>query len=404
LDIQNRDELLHRIRKLTKIGIMLSKERQLDCLLASIILESRRFFHCEGGSLFTRDGGELMFRIAQNDKLNQHITAENLKGQQISVSSSSIAGFVATSGKMLNIPDVYKISEDASYSFDRSFDIRNNYRTKSVLAIPLIDYNDEIIGVLQLINPTRDEKVVGFDFVKDDQDLIDSLVSQAGIALTNARLVAQMKDAHIDTIFRLSVAAEYKDEETATHLERMSRYSALLSRKLGFDEHFVHKIELASPMHDVGKIGIPDAILMKPGKLNDKEFDIMRKHPEIGARILGGSTSPLLQMAEVIALTHHEKFNGRGYPYGIKGEDIPIEGRIVALADVFDALTSKRCYKPAWPLERALNLIKETRGEHFDPVVVDAFFDSLDQILDIKMRFADEVPEVTDDHETSIRG
>lgn len=397
-------ELLQRIRKLTHIGIMLSKERQLDRLLATIVEESRRFFFCEGGSLFTREGEELKFRIAQNDILNQNITSENLKGKQISVSAKSIAGFVASTGEILNISDVYEIPEEAPYSFDPSFDTQNDYRTKSVLALPLKDHNDRVLGVLQLINPTRESQIVSFDFVKDDQDLVDSLASQAAIALTNAKLIDNMRDAHVDTIFRLSVAAEYKDEDTASHLERMSRYSAVLSRKMGFDDLFIDQIQLASPMHDVGKIGIPDAILMKPGKLTDKEFDVMRTHPQIGARILGGSSSPLLKMAEVIALSHHEKWNGMGYPNKLKGEDIPIEGRIVALADVFDALTSRRCYKPAWPLERALNLIKETREEHFDPNVVDAFFESLDQILEIKQRYADEVPKEVDDHETSIRG
>lgn len=383
---------------------MLSKERQLDRLLATIVEESRRFFFCEGGSLFTREGEELKFRIAQNDILNQNITSENLKGKQILVSAKSIAGFVASSGEILNITDVYEIPEEAPYSFDPSFDTQNNYRTKSVLALPLKDHNDKVLGVLQLINPTRESQIVSFDFVEDDQDLVDSLASQAAIALTNAKLIDNMRDAHVDTLFRLSVAAEYKDEDTASHLERMSRYSAVLSRKMGFDDLFIDQIQLASPMHDVGKIGIPDAILMKPGKLTDKEFDIMRTHPQIGARILGGSSSPLLKMAEVIALSHHEKWNGMGYPNKLKGEDIPIEGRIVALADVFDALTSRRCYKPAWPLERALNLIKETREEHFDPNVVDAFFESLDQILEIKQRYADEVPKEVDDHETSIRG
>jgi putative two-component system response regulator len=397
-------ELLQRIRKLTHIGIMLSKERQIDKLLSTIVEESRRFFGCEGGSLFTREGSGLMFRIAQNDVLKHNTTSENLRGQQISVSVNSIAGFVATSGELLNIPDVYKLDPELSYSFDSSFDKKNNYRTKSVLALPLIDYDDKVLGVLQLINPTVDGEVVCFNSIKDDLDLVDSLASQAAIALSNARLLDQTHDAHIDTIFRLSVAAEYKDEDTASHLERMSRYSVVLSRNLGFAEDFVQQIQLASPMHDVGKIGIPDAILMKPGKLTNKEFAIMKKHPQIGAKILGNSGSPLLQMAESIALSHHEKYNGRGYPNGLKGEEIPIEGRIVALADVFDALTSKRCYKPAWPLEKALNLIKETRGEHFDPDIVDAFFENIDQILEIKKRFADEHNPDIDDHETSIRG
>lgn len=403
----NREQqLLERIRKLTRIGIMLSKERQLDRLLSTIVEESRRFYKCEGGSLFIREGADLVFRIAQNDRLNQNITMANLAGKQITVSERSLAGYAASNGEILNIRDVYELDPSLPYSFDPTFDKKNHYRTQSVLAIPLLDHTGTALGVLQLINPRNATgEVQSFDFGEEDLDLVHSLASQAAIALSNASLLDRMRDAHVDTIFRLSVAAEYKDEDTASHLERMSRYSAIISRTMGCDETFTDNIQLSSPMHDVGKIGIPDAILMKPGKLTEHEFAIMKRHPTIGARILGGSQSPLLRMAEVIAATHHEKYDGRGYPNGLKGTEIPIEGRIVALADVFDALTSKRCYKPAWPIEKAVDLIKDTREKHFDPEVVDAFFVSFEQILDVKKRFIDvpEHPEI-DDAETSIRG
>lgn len=398
---ERENQLLAQIRQLNRIGAMLSKERHLDRVLSAIVEESRRFYRCEGGSIFTRDEDGLVFRIAQNAVLGLVLT-----GQALAVSPSSIAGYVASTGAVLNIPDVYQIPEGAPYAFDPSFDQQNDYRTRSVLAVPLVDYDERVLGVLQLINPkSADERPIEFRLSDDDRGLLSSLASQAAIALSNALLVEEMKLSHLDTIFRLSVAAEYKDEDTAAHLERMSRYSETIARRLGLPEDTVEDIRLASPMHDVGKIGIPDAILMKPGRLTEHEFDVMKRHPEIGARILGGSRAPLLQMAEEIALNHHEKFNGQGYPRGLAGEDIPLVGRVVSLADVFDALTSRRCYKPAWSVERALEFVKKQRGQHFDPAVVDAFNDSLPTILQVRTRFQD-APEAEENTqvEASERG
>ena len=170
----------------------------------------------------------------------------------------------------------------------------------------------------------------------------------------------------------------------------MSNYSALLARKLGLNEVTVERILYAAPMHDVGKIGIPDQILLKPGRLNEDEWKVMKLHPEIGKTILEGGEGGFIKLAEVIAMTHHEKWDGTGYPKGLRGRDIPLAGRIVALADVFDALMSKRPYKEAFPLEKSLAIIREGRGTHFDPEVVDAFFDVLDDILVIKEKYRDE--------------
>lgn len=199
------------------------------------------------------------------------------------------------------------------------------------------------------------------------------------LQIANQRLL----QASHDTVMRLSIAAEYRDEDTAEHIERMSSYAACLAREIGWTEDEQHMIKLAAPMHDVGKIGIRDSILRKRGQLTPDEWEHMKDHPLIGAKILGGSTSRLLQMAEVIALTHHERYDGTGYPRGLVAADIPISGRIVALADVFDALTTHRVYKPAWPVERALDRIREESGRHFDPKLVDAFFNCLPELLDI---------------------
>jgi len=194
----------------------------------------------------------------------------------------------------------------------------------------------------------------------------------------------ELQEAYLDTIHRLVLAAEYKDEDTGDHIVRMSRYSALIAEKLSLPAIDVQNIRYAAPMHDMGKIGIPDNILMKPGKLTDEEFDFMKTHTNIGAKILANSKADILQLAQQIAVSHHEKWNGRGYPQGHSGDKIPLVGRIVGLADVFDALTSRRPYKDPYPAEVAVDIIKKERGEHFDPEVADAFLENLDGFLKIK--------------------
>ncbi|GLI33509.1 HD domain-containing phosphohydrolase [Desulforhabdus amnigena] len=194
----------------------------------------------------------------------------------------------------------------------------------------------------------------------------------------------KLKEASLDTIYRLSRAAEFRDEDTGGHIKRMSEYAAAVGRKMGLNEKTVEGILYAAPMHDVGKIGIPDRILLKPGKLDAEEWEIMKQHTLMGARILEGASGGFISLAAVIALTHHEKWNGKGYPRGLSGTQIPLVGRVVAIADVFDAMTSKRPYKEPFPVEKAFRIIEESRGSHFDPAVVDAFTAIKDEILEIK--------------------
>jgi putative two-component system response regulator len=202
--------------------------------------------------------------------------------------------------------------------------------------------------------------------------------------------IDELKKSRLEIVQRLGLAAEYKDNETGLHVIRMSHYSHIIACAMGFDETAAENLLHAAPMHDIGKIGIPDCILQKPGKLTAEEWDIMREHPAIGARIIGVHTSGLLHMAHDIALTHHERWDGSGYPRGLAGEDIPIVGRIVAVADVFDALTTERPYKKAWPLNEALAYIKEQRNKHFDPQLVDIFLEQLPAILQVKERWAEK--------------
>jgi len=195
------------------------------------------------------------------------------------------------------------------------------------------------------------------------------------------------KEAHLDTIRRLAIAAEYKDEDTAAHIHRMSKYSALIAQGLNLPPGEVEVIRHASPMHDVGKIGIADSILLKPGKLDEDQWKVMKEHAIIGSRILDGSSSSVVQAGEVIARSHHEKWDGSGYPQGLSGEDIPLWGRICAVADVFDALTSNRPYKKAFSNKKALEIMREGRGTHFDPRALDVFFEGLDQVFAIQAEY-----------------
>ena len=203
----------------------------------------------------------------------------------------------------------------------------------------------------------------------------------------------QLQQTRLEIIRRLGRAAEFKDNETGLHVIRMSHYSRLLAEALEHGDHWTELIFHASPMHDIGKIGIPDSVLLKPGKLDDDEWNIMRTHPQLGASIIGDHDNELMQMSKEIALSHHEKWDGSGYPNGLKGEEIPLSGRIVAVADVFDALTTERPYKKAWAVSDAVKFIDENSGIHFDPDLVLLFHEVMPEILDIKEQYGESTYE-----------
>jgi putative two-component system response regulator len=192
-----------------------------------------------------------------------------------------------------------------------------------------------------------------------------------------------------ETIQRLAIAAEFRDSSTAQHIQRMSHYCEVLARKYGLPSERCDLIRTASPMHDIGKIGTPDQVLLKPGKFTQEEFDVIARHAEIGYHILSGSDAELLKVAAVIAYTHHERFDGTGYPRGLKGEAIPVEGRIASIADAFDALTTQRVYKPAFEIGHAIDLMLKHRGEHFDPQLLDLFVASTEELTRIHDHYAD---------------
>lgn len=233
-----------------------------------------------------------------------------------------------------------------------------------------------------------------------DAGAVDYIAKPISPAVVRARVKTHLSLVHADELrqTRLQIiqclgrAAEYRDNETGLHVVRMSHYARILALAAGFSAGYADELFNAAPMHDIGKIGIPDAVLLKPDKLSEDEWAIMRSHVLMGAEILGEHDTPLLQLARSIALFHHEKYDGSGYPHRLAGDAIPIEARIVAIADVFDALTSIRPYKKAWPVDQAVALLLSEKGRHFDPELVELFVAQLPAVLEIKARYAEDAP------------
>lgn len=242
-----------------------------------------------------------------------------------------------------------------------------------------------------------DDEVEGFE-----AGAVDYITKPVSPPIVRARVrthlslvrMEALRESRLEIVQRLGLAAEYKDNETGLHVIRMSHFSRILGLAAGLSELDADDLLHAAPMHDVGKIGIPDRILQKPGPLDPDEWKIMQSHATIGAEIIGEHPNGMLALARNIALTHHEKWDGSGYPKGLKGEEIPLEGRITAIADVFDALTSVRPYKKAWTEEEALDFLVQQKGKHFDPALVDLFIGQMPAIRAIRQRWAEEPQEL----------
>jgi response regulator RpfG family c-di-GMP phosphodiesterase len=401
-----------RLKEIIRLDTELSTVQDLDILLERILTEARKITKADAGTIYIRRGDNLVFSYAQNETHRKKLPP----GQKliystfiVKISKKSISGYVAATGEALNIPDVYKIPKNSSFQFDSSYDKVSQYKTTSVLTVPLKTNRNEIVGVLQIINKQEsDGDVVPFD--AEDEVVVKHFAGTASMALQRAQLTRAL-------ILRMIQMAELRDpKETGPHVNRVASYATeiyerwAIRRSITADEinRMRDVLRSAAMLHDVGKVGISDAILKKPGKLTNHERQIMQTHTYIGARLFLNKQSEFDEVASVVALTHHENWDGTGYPgcvdigtgnpikrgrrkktVSMKGEEIPIYGRIVAIADVYDALLSKRAYKEAWDDEAVHAEIKRLSGKKFDPEVVDVFFDSRKVLKSIFNRYPD---------------
>lgn len=299
--------------------------------------------------------------------------------------NSGIVGASITEQEKIIIDDVYKDSR-----FNPDVDKKTGYKTKSMMVIPMFDNDDEIIGAFQVINTQGDKGT----FDQRDMERLMLASTYAAESLVSAKLAQEVEDTQREVVFTMGAVGESRSKETGNHVKRVAEYSKILALAYGLPPLEAELLKQASPMHDIGKVAIPDAILNKPGRFNPQERKIMDTHAELGYGMIKNSNRPLLKAAAIVAYEHHEKWDGTGYPNKTSGEDIHIYGRITALADVYDALGSDRVYKKAWEANKILDFFKEERGKHFDPTLIDLFFEHLDKFYEVRDAFKDKYKEI----------
>jgi HD-GYP domain-containing protein (c-di-GMP phosphodiesterase class II) len=403
-----------KVGKIMKLGVELTEVKDVDVLLERILREARKLVSADAGSIYVKEGDKLKFSYSQNETLQKRLPPGKkliYSTFTIPINNQTISGYVANTGESLNIPDAYKLRSGLPYSFNKHYDELSGYRTRSMLTFPLKTNRGDTIGVLQLINAQGEHgKVV--PFWKKDEPLIMHFANMAAVAIERAQMTRAM-------ILRTIRMAELRDpKETGAHVNRVAAYAVAIyetwATKRGIPHELIDKnmdiLRMAAMLHDVGKVAISDAILKKPGRLDDAEREAMKQHTVMGARLFSDRYSEFDEAAAIVALNHHEKWDGTGYPGHVnafdgkviagyensdgtprpkKGEEIPVFGRIVALADVYDALGSHRAYKERWGEEQILDELKLTSGTHFDPDIVEMFFSSVDTIHSIAERYPD---------------
>ena len=353
---------------LLEFGKVINKIKSLDEVLESMANFARDILQADRCSIFiyNKEKEELWSKVAH--KVHPiHFSAQ--KG---------VAGYAVLSKETQIVVDAYN-----DYRFNPEVDKVTGYLTQTILSVPLLDNQENTIGVFQALN--KKESI----FTNIDAEILLLISNYAASAIENAILYDKLRETHTKIINKLASAAEFKDQETSKHTKRVGLYSALLAEQYGLSREDVSKIELTAPMHDAGKIGIADKIMLKPGKLDDEEFEVMKTHAKIGHDLLFDEENEYLITAALIALEHHEKWDGTGYPYGKKGEDISIFGRIVAIADVFDALISVRPYKNPWSFEQAHHYLQQNSGTHFDPTLIALFDKNIEKIYTIYQELKD---------------
>ena len=270
--------------------------------------------------------------------------------------------------------------------FNAEIDRSTGYVTRNILVIPIFDSSDEVLGVYQALNKLGD----GAGFAEADVRLLSMAATYSGKSLETAVLLREVERTQNELVHMLGEAGESRSHETGNHVKRVGEFCYVLARAMGLPVKDCDMIRLAAPLHDIGKVGVPDAVLNKPGALDENEYEKMKRHTVTGEALLLKSKGEIFRVASQIAGCHHEKFDGTGYPHGYKGEEIPLFARICALADVYDALTADRCYKKGWPVERVEKLFREESGRHFDPRVVEAYFRCKDEFPRVARKFTDD--------------
>ena len=397
----------------------LNQIQDFDLLLEKILYEARRVVHADAGSIYipvpTGEGEEgtekLAIKYSQNDTIQKQLPP----GQKmiysifsVLINEKSISGYCALKRTLINVPDMYNIPPDAPYSFYSNFDVITGYKTVSSLTLPLISAENRLMGVIQVMNSMDNDGNI-IPFSPDDEILITHFATNASMVLQRAYITRAM-------ILRMIKMSELRDpKETGTHVNRVAGYSVEIYDRWAYHhkvpaeekEKFRDILKISSMLHDVGKVAISDAILKKPARFTPEEFQIMQNHTIYGASLFNDTNSPVDLLAKDIALTHHENWDGTGYPgwinldtgtvkkdengkpLGRKGEEIPLGGRIVAVADVYDALCSKRVYKEPWSEDDVLKELRKLSGSKFDPELIEIFFEILPSIKQTRDRYQD---------------
>jgi HD-GYP domain-containing protein (c-di-GMP phosphodiesterase class II) len=403
-----------KLRKIIDLGFAISQIKDIDLLLEKILSEARSFTNCDAGSIYVREGEKLTFRYAQNDRLQGQLPPGKklpFTTFTVPINNHSIAGYVAANGSILNIADVYELDNIYPFSFNRSYDDITGYYTCSMLTIPLNNFRGDIIGVLQLINAMdSDGKVI--PFAVEEESFINYFANNAANAIERAKMTREI-------ILRMNKMAELRDpKETGPHVNRVAAYSVALYEawaiKRGVPQPEIDRnrdvLRMSAMLHDVGKVAISDNILKKPGRFTPEEFQVMKLHTLFGANLFSDIYSDFDESAAIVAISHHERWDGNGYPghidpltqkalpgfaneeglaRGKRGEEIPFFGRVVALADVYDALSCRRCYKEAWDESEVLDNIRSEAGKQFDPELVEVFLDCIDTFRQIEKLYPD---------------
>lgn len=400
------DTRLH--QELIRIAQEVNDLKDVDAVLEMVLFHARRLTNAVAGSLFLVEDGHLKFSYVQNDQLfsRQGVNPHIYSDYTLPMDDGSIVGHAAHRATPVIIDDAYHLPEGTSYSFNPAFDRQSGFHTQSVLALPLTSLQGRVVGVLQLINSRTPEGEIT-PFPPPRVEVLPLFTTTATVAIERGLMTREL-------ILRMVRMAELRDPtETGSHVQRVGAYAATIYHQWAINHGVAEKewrrqkdlIRIAAMLHDVGKVGISDLILKKPARLDPLEFQTMQWHTVYGARLFTNATAPLDVMAHQIALNHHEKWNGSGYPghiaddladphagKGKRGEEIPLCARITALADVFDALCSRRSYKASWSDQQILELVQRESGGHFDPAVVEAFFQVWETIMAIRNHFAELNP------------